>query len=318
MRSRDIQIIRTGKSEQHKTSSCISGSKSDQPEAPISGYGDLLTGVVALIEQARRMSARAVNTVMTAVYWEIRRRIVEIEQDGKKRADYGKLLLERLATDLTVRYGRGFSARNVWQMRAFYRTWPILQTASAESDPGSARPRVPILQTLSAESDIRAIANRFPLPWSAYVRLLAVKNEHARAFYEKEALRDGWSVRQLDRQIESQFYERAALSRNKAAMLQKGALLKPEDVVTPEDEIKDPYVLEFLGLKDEYSESELEEALIRHLERFLLELGGDFAFVGRQKRLEDRQRLTAAGAEDRRGETKDLLTAEHEEGSNTR
>ena len=115
--------------------------------------------------------------------------------------------------------------------------------------------------------------------------LLRVSNPNAREFYEAEALRGGWSVRQLDRQIESQFYERTALSRNKVAMLEKGSRSKPEDRVTPEEEIKNPYVLEFLGLKDEYSESELEESLIQHLESFLLELGGDFTFVARQKRL---------------------------------
>jgi predicted nuclease of restriction endonuclease-like (RecB) superfamily len=125
----------------------------------------------------------------------------------------------------------------------------------------------------------------FPLPWSHYVKLLALKTPAARAFYETEALRGGWSVRQLERQINSQFYERTALSRNKAAMLMKGARPLPEDSVPPEEEIKDPFVLEFLGLKDEYSESDLEEALIKQLENFLLELGGDFAFIGRQRRL---------------------------------
>jgi predicted nuclease of restriction endonuclease-like (RecB) superfamily len=132
---------------------------------------------------------------------------------------------------------------------------------------------------------VRDIATRFSLPWSAYVRLLSVKNEHARRFYETEALRGGWSVRQLDRQINSLFYERTALSRNKARLLTKGAAVKRDDAVAPEEEIKDPYVLEFLGLKDEYSENDIEEALILHLERFLLELGGDFTFVGRQRRL---------------------------------
>jgi predicted nuclease of restriction endonuclease-like (RecB) superfamily len=117
------------------------------------------------------------------------------------------------------------------------------------------------------------------------VRLLSVKNEQARKFYETEAMRGGWSVRQLDRQINALFYERTTLSRNKAKMLAKGAAAKHEDAITPEEEIKDPYVLEFLGLKDEYSESEIEEALILHLERFLLELGADFAFIGRQRRL---------------------------------
>ena len=117
------------------------------------------------------------------------------------------------------------------------------------------------------------------------MRLLSVKSDPARRFYETEALRGGWSVRQLDRQVNSQFYERTALSRNKAAMLAKGAVAKPEDTVTPEEAIKDPYVMEFLNLKDEYSESELEAALIHRLEDFLLKLGDDFAFIGRQKRL---------------------------------
>ena len=114
---------------------------------------------------------------------------------------------------------------------------------------------------------------------------LSVKSEQARAFYETEALRCGWSVRQLDRQVNSQFYERIALSRNKAAMLQKAETAEPGDTITPEQALKDPFVLEFLNLKDEYSESELEEALIQHLTDFLLELGDDFAFVGRQRRL---------------------------------
>ncbi len=117
------------------------------------------------------------------------------------------------------------------------------------------------------------------------MRLLSIETPEARRFYEAEALRGGWSLRQLDRQVNSMFWERTALSRNKAAMLTKGVATKPEDAVTAEEEIKDPYVLEFLGLKDEYSESELEEALIRHLEAFLLELGNDFTFVARQKRI---------------------------------
>jgi len=125
----------------------------------------------------------------------------------------------------------------------------------------------------------------FPLPWSHYVRLLSVKDKQARKFYESEALRSGWSVRQLNRQISSQFYERTLLSKNKSAMLKKAEKTLPEDLVSPEEEIKDPVILEFLGLKDEYSENDLEEALILHLEKFLLELGGDFAFIGRQKRL---------------------------------
>jgi predicted nuclease of restriction endonuclease-like (RecB) superfamily len=132
---------------------------------------------------------------------------------------------------------------------------------------------------------VHDLAARFPLPWSHYVRLLSTKSAEARRFYETEALRGGWSVRQLDRQIASQFYERTAASRNKDAMLRKGAVSRAGDSISADEEVRDPLVLEFLGLKDEYSETDLEEALLRHLENFLLELGGDFAFIGRQRRL---------------------------------
>ena len=138
-----------------------------------------------------------------------------------------------------------------------------------------------IRRTTSAKSE----APTFDLPSSHYVRLLSVNDATARAFYEAEALRGGWTIRQRSRQIESQFYERTALSKHKAAMLARGEKPLSHDAVAPEEERKDPFVLEFLGLKDEYSESDVEEALIRHLEHFLLELGGDFAFVGRQRRL---------------------------------
>jgi predicted nuclease of restriction endonuclease-like (RecB) superfamily len=233
---------------------------------PVAGYGGLLADVVRAIEDARRAAARSVNAVMTATYWLIGQRIVEREQRGEGRATYGVALLDRLASDLTSRFGRGFSVRNLRQMRAFYVAWPNRQTPSAES--GRSSP-----------------AAAFPLPWSHYARLLQVHGPTARAFYEAEALRGGWSFRQLDRQIDSQFYERTALSRNKVAMLTKGARRRASDRVTPEEEIKDPYVLEFLDLKDEYSESQVEQALIQQLETFLLELGGDFTFVGRQRRL---------------------------------
>jgi predicted nuclease of restriction endonuclease-like (RecB) superfamily len=260
-------------------------------------YDTMLDRVAALIDEARRASARAVNALMTATYWSIGRHIVEFELKGKKRAEYGEELLQRLSVDLTSRFGRGFSRPNLQQMRQFYQAFPLqhicqalsdklslagkIQTASGKS---RAQPREKS-QTLSDKLALGDLAACFPLPWSAYVRLLSVKNEQARKFYETEALRGGWSVRELDRQINSLFYERTALSRDKARMLTKAAAAKREDAITPEEEIKDPYVLEFLGLKDEYSESEIEEALILHLERFLLELGGDFAFIGRQRRL---------------------------------
>jgi predicted nuclease of restriction endonuclease-like (RecB) superfamily len=134
-------------------------------------------------------------------------------------------------------------------------------------------------------ADLSTVAARVPSPWSAYARLRSIKNPQVRAFYATEALRCGWSVRQLARQVNSQFYERIALSRNKAAMLQKADVAQPDDLVTPEA-LKDPFVLAFLNLKDEYSEADLEEALIEHLAELLLELGDDFAFVGRQ-RLDD-------------------------------
>ena len=249
-------------------------------------YDSVLYEIAGLIEVARRASARTVNTIMTATYWEIGRRIVEFEQGGEKRAEYGKALLKRLSVDLAGRFGRGFSERNLEQMRLFYEGWPISQTVSAKSNsPEMALSSSSPSRGLMDEALRPLLSNRFPLPWSHYVRLLSVKNLHARAFYEAEAIRGGWSVRQLDRQINSMFYERTALSRNKASMLTKGAKPKPEDTLTAQEEIKDPLILEFLGLKDEYSESQLEESLIRYLESFLLELGGDFAFIGRQKRL---------------------------------
>lgn len=250
-------------------------------------YEEILAGLVELLEASRRASARSVNAILTATYWEIGRRIVESEQAGEQWAEYGAALLKRLAGDLTARFGRGFSWRNLYQMRAFYVAHQnILQTPSAKSSAPAATTK---LQALSAKSDVpegvHTLAQRFPLPWSHYVRLLAVKKEAARSFYETEAIRGGWSIRQLERQIGTQFYERTLMSRKKTTMLIKGQQPRAEDRVTPDEEIKDPYILEFLNLKDEYSESDLEAALIQHLESFLMELGGDFAFVGRQRRL---------------------------------
>lgn len=196
---------------------------------------------------------------MTAAYWEIGRRIVEADRGGTKRADYGEILVRRLAEDLTKRSGRGFGYRNLFQMKAFYLAWPtdgIVQTASAPS------PKSFENNSLKSDLELRALAGRFPLPWSAYVRLLSVRKPAARAFYETEALWGGWSVRQLDRQVSSQFYERALLSRNKAALLQREEQAQPGDAPTTEETVRDPFILEFLGLKDDYSELDLEEALI--------------------------------------------------------
>ena len=248
-------------------------------------YAKVLAGVTELLEMARRASARVVNSLMTATYWEIGRRIVEHEQAGRKRAGYGEQVVKKLSADLTRRFGRGFSPAQVAAMRQFHLTFPLphnFQSLIGKSE---------IVQSAIGESSALAIerlspvAHGLPLPWTHYVRLLRVRNSLAREFYAREALAGGWSVRQLDRQISSQFYERTAFSKNKSVMLRKGERAKPEDAVSADEEIRNPLVLEFLNLKDEYSESDLEEALIRHLEGFLLELGNEFAFVGRQKRL---------------------------------
>jgi len=260
---------------------------------PQAAYTGLVSGIGELLESSRHATARVVNSFMTATYWEVGRRIVEFEQGGKKRAEYGDELLKKLAVDLTEKFGKGFSSPNLNKFRQFYLAHPleqILSTASIKSQSDNCNNR--ILSTVSGELGglhgvelLPLLSQRFPLPWSHYVRLLSARSDEARAFYESEALRGGWSVRQLDRQINSLFYERTSLSKDKAAMLKKGSKAEPGDALTAEEAIRDPLVLEFLNLKDEYSETELEEALIRHLESFLLELGSDFAFVGRQRRL---------------------------------
>ena len=229
-------------------------------------YLDVLDDVIKLLEAGRQAAARSVNSIMTVSYWKIGWRIVDSEQQGKGRAVYGASMIKRLSTDLREKVGRGYSERNLEQMRRFYNLWPV---------PG----------TVSPNADFETMSQYFPLPWSHYVKLMSVRSEESRAFYETESLKNGWSLRQLNRQISTQFYERTLLSKNKAAMLTKEGEPREGDVTSPEAEIKDPFVLEFLNLKDEYSENDLEEGLIRHIESFLLELGNDFAFLGRQRRL---------------------------------
>jgi predicted nuclease of restriction endonuclease-like (RecB) superfamily len=263
-----------------KTSSAVG-------KSPVSlvNYATIHDGIVELLSAARQAAARNVNALMTASYWEIGRRIVEAEQKGRRRAGYGERLIERLSSDLAARFGRGFGVNNLENMRRFFIAYPASTISQTLSGKLGYKLTAENSTTIFRRLTLSELAPAFTLPWSAYVRLLSVQDQRAREFYEAEALRGGWSVRQLDRQIGSQFYERTALSRDKAAMLIKGAISKPEDTVTPDDAIKDPYVLEFLDLKDEYSESELETALIRRLEDFLLELGEGFTFVGRQRRL---------------------------------
>jgi predicted nuclease of restriction endonuclease-like (RecB) superfamily len=248
---------------------------------------------------------------MTATYWEVGRRIVEFDQAGERRATYGGEVLQRLSADLTSRFGRGYSRQNLQRFRQFYLAFPlgkICSTASGKSgDPLQIRVSLaptlpplpsaaPICSTLSSVSPValqesgietlKELAGRFPLPWSHYVLLVSrARSPEALDFYHEEAIRGGWSVRTLDRQLASLFYERTALSTNKARMLTKRAKARPGEALSATEAVRDPYLLEFLNLKDDYSESDLEEALIQHLQKFLLELGDDFAFVDRQRRL---------------------------------
>jgi hypothetical protein len=231
-------------------------------DSQIAGYDTILSEVIDLLESGRHASARAVNVFMTASYWQIGRRIIKWEQAGKERATYGEALINRLSADLKKRFGRGFSRQNLQKMRLIYRIYPpekICQTLSGKLPSEKCQTlsgefkelvRVGNGKLLMTSPEIfEALSLAFPLSWSHYVRLISVDSEDTRRFYEAEALRGGWSVRQIDRQISTLFYERTLLSKNKAAMLKKGEKAKPEDAVTPEEEIKDPFVLEFLNLR---------------------------------------------------------------------
>ena len=213
------------------------------------GYEALLSNVSELLQRGRQNAAKSVNAVLTTTYWLVGRRLVEFEQRGKERAVYGTELLKRLSGDLQSRFGRGFSERNLEQMRQFYLQWENPRTLSADS---AVRISPKISQTPSAKLSLRDVPV-FSLSWSHYVRLLSVTDLNARRHYEEEALRGGWSVRQLDRQISTLSFQRS----------RTGHLKRGTSENTPDVEIKDPFVLEFLGLKDEYSEVELEDALIR-------------------------------------------------------
>jgi len=233
-------------------------------------YTGLLGDISGLLREARITAGRVVNSIVTVTYWEIGRRIVEYEEKGEARAEYGAKLLKRLAADLTARFGRGFGYSNLNLFRQFYLIYqerkPILQSVIGELASATQGPPV------------------FRLSWTHYIKLLPISDSHKRNFYEEEALRSGWSVRQLDRQIEAMLFERIALSRKKAALLDKAE--RDGEGIMPEEAIKDPYILDFLGLPEQHSEKELEDALIAHLTDFLLEMGYGFTFVARQKRLQ--------------------------------
>ncbi len=220
--------------------------------------GDLYQGIRDLLLAARTQVRQTVNTAMVQTYWQIGRMIVESEQGGEKRAEYGKAVLPDLAKRLTIEFGKGFSAPSLWAYRQFYVEFPILSTVWRE------------------------------LSWSHFRALSRVKDERAREWYANEAVSQGWSVRALDRQISTLFYERLLGSQDKAGVKAEAvALIEQEAPSDPRDFIRDPYVLEFLGAQPDAGlyEKDLEQGLLNQLQKFLMELGKGFAFVARQKHL---------------------------------
>ena len=222
----------------------------------ISG-NSLYNKIASILEESRKFVATTVNTAMVQTYFEIGRLIVEEEQHGNVRAEYGKETLKNLSIKLTTNYGKGFSVTNLKQMRDFYLTYQIRQTVS----------------------------DQFTLSYSHYLFLMRIDNPDERKFYEIESSQNNWSLRELKRQFDSALYERLSLSKDKEKV--KSLAVQGQIIENPCDIVKDPYVLEFLGLPEKayYSESELESRLIEKLENFLLELGKGYTFVGRQVRL---------------------------------
>ncbi|MCC7438560.1 MAG: DUF1016 family protein [Armatimonadetes bacterium] len=257
--------------------------------------------VVSILEQARGNVVRAVNTQMVLAYWLIGREIVEELQGGEGRAEYGKRIVEELSLRLNENYGKGFSASNLWYFRQFYVAYQhrgnILHTVGGESE------QSPKLQTVGGTVSGRPEAYLIgdegvqgfspQLSWSHYRVLMAVESKEARDFYEREAIAGGWSKRTLERQVHTQYYDRCLHSQQPKSILADGRQLQTADQA-PIETLKNPYVLEFLGYPNfsELHESDLERAIITHLQRFLLELGNGFAFVARQKhiRIEEQDR----------------------------
>lgn len=219
---------------------------------------DLYLNIKNILQTARDTAYKQVNFVMVEAYWNIGKQIVEEEQKGEDRAEYGKYLIKDLSKKLTDDFGKGFGKRNLYNMKSFYVAFPKVQTLSAQ------------------------------LSWSHYVLLLRVENQNARHYYMEESAKSNWSVRALERQIGTHYYERLMSSKEKNSVISEARENTKDLLATPKDIIKDPYVLEFLELKDNKSfrESELESALIEKIQDFLQELGRGFAFVARQKRIQ--------------------------------
>ena len=261
-------------------------------------YNNLLDRIANILVEARTKVVREINKAQVLAYREIGREIVDFEQKGKARAEYGEELIKRLSEDMTEKFGKGFSEMNLRNMRRFYLEFPTqiqqtlsvksqkFQTPSGKSETVSRKPS--IQQTASGKFQIsRTLSDEFEpvLSWSHYCELLKVDEPLARSFYEQEGNQNNWSVRELKRQINSMLFERLALSKDTKAVMKMAR--KGHIIEKPEDAIKDPYILEFLDLKEEtsYTESQLEAALIDKLQYFLLELGKGFSFVARQKRI---------------------------------
>jgi len=253
----------------------------------------LFQQVVALVKSAQQQVIRTINSTMVYTYFEIGRMIVEEEQNGKERAAYGKQVLKELSKELTKEFGKGFSVDSLERIRNFYLIYSKSETLSRifnfqKSETLLRNSDNEKTETLSSELDLQktqTLFSFFKLTWSHYSFLMRIDDENERSFYEIETEKNNWSVRELKRQYDSALYTRLALSRDKEGVLklsQEGQIIeKPKDI------IKDPYILEFLGLPElhQYSESELEQEIINKLEHFLLELGQGFAFVSRQQRI---------------------------------
>ena len=218
-------------------------------------YGQLIRNIGSLLETGKKQAVSAVNQAMVRTYWEIGKHIVEYEQAGNEKAEYGSETLKRLSRDLTERYGNGFGMSNINKMRKFYSLYPILQTVSAK------------------------------LSWSHYVELLKIEDYMERSFYLKECEQESWGVRELRRQMKSMLFQRLVLSKEKTEVIRLST--EGQVVEKAEDILKDPYVFEFVGLPElpVYKEGDLENALVDNLSQFLLELGKGFTYVGRQRKI---------------------------------
>lgn len=242
----------------------------------------LYKSIKELIENSKSNIVRHVNAAIILTYYEIGRMIVEDQQKGKYRADYAKKILEQLSTKLTKEFGKGYSLTNLEYIRKFYL---IYRGRIPQSTIGESRTNRKMISSQIPQSVIEEFKTPFALSWTHYIHLLKIENDDERIFYEIEAVRGNWSVRELQRQFNSSLFERLALSKDKKAI--KELARKGQVIEKPTDALKHHTVLEFLDLREDehYTESDLENAIISKIEHFMLELGKGFLFEGRQKRL---------------------------------